>query len=233
MYGLDGWAIHHNVSLWREGYPSDGFVYWFFWNMSGAWLCDHIWEHYLFTHDEAFLREHYPLMAGAGSLLLGMARRGRRGAPDYSCRTSPENHFYLPNGREASVCPGPTMDIAVIRNPFHPDDRGGRYARRQRRTDRNPAGARSCGCVPTGPARTDNCWSGTGSTARPNRSTAMCRTFSALSRFGDHASDACRVRRCPADASRPRRSDDGVEHGVENLPVGASARRRPRLGDAG
>lgn len=58
MYGLDGWTIHHNVSLWREGYPSDGFVYWFYWNMSGGWLCSHIWEHYLYTRDTNFLKEY-------------------------------------------------------------------------------------------------------------------------------------------------------------------------------
>lgn len=118
MYGLDGWAIHHNVSLWREGYPSDGFVYWFFWNMSGAWLCDHIWEHYLFTRDEAFLREHYPLMAGAARFCSGWLAEDSEGHLTTPVGTSPENHFYLPNGREASVCPGSTMDIAVIRNLF-------------------------------------------------------------------------------------------------------------------
>ncbi len=118
MYGLDGWAIHHNVSLWREGYPSDGFVYWFFWNVSGAWLCDHIWEHYLFTRDEAFLREHYPLMAGAARFCSGWLAGDGEGHLVTPVGTSPENHFYLPNGREASVCPGPTMDMAVIRNLF-------------------------------------------------------------------------------------------------------------------
>lgn len=118
MYGLEGWAIHHNVSLWREGYPSDGFVYWFFWNMSGAWLCDHIWEHYLYTGDREFLREHYPLMAGAARFCSRWLTADDQGWLVTPVGTSPENHFVLPSGAEASVCPGPTMDVALVRNLF-------------------------------------------------------------------------------------------------------------------
>jgi alpha-L-fucosidase 2 len=37
------------------------------WNVAGygTWLCQHIWEHYLFTGDVEFLREYYPIMKGA------------------------------------------------------------------------------------------------------------------------------------------------------------------------
>lgn len=118
MYGLDGWAIHHNVSLWREGYPSDGFVYWFFWNVSGAWLCSHIWEHYLYTKNVSFLKEYYPVMAGAARFCSGWLTEDDKGMLVTPVSTSPENHFVLPNGKEASVCSGATMDIAVIRNLF-------------------------------------------------------------------------------------------------------------------
>ena len=118
MYGLDGWTIHHNVSIWREGYPSDGFVYWFFWNMSGPWLCSHIWEHYLFTGDRDFLEEYYPVMKGAAlfcSQWLVMNDAGELVTP---VSTSPENAFVLPDGTPASVCEGSTMDMAIIRNLF-------------------------------------------------------------------------------------------------------------------
>lgn len=118
MYGLDGWVVHHNLSLWREGYPSDGFVYWFFWNMSGGWLCDHVWEHYLFTGDRDFLRAHYPLLAGAARFYSGWLTEGPDGRLVTPVGTSPENRFRLPDGREASVCPGPTMDLAILRNLF-------------------------------------------------------------------------------------------------------------------
>lgn len=118
MYGLGGWTIHHNVSIWREGYPSDGFVYWFFWNMSGPWLCNHIWEHFLYTGDREFLRRHYPLLAGSARFCSEWLVQDERGELTTPVGTSPENHFLLPDGREASVCPGPTMDMAIVRHLF-------------------------------------------------------------------------------------------------------------------
>lgn len=118
MYGLGGWTIHHNVSLWREGYPSDGFVYWFFWNMSGPWLCNHIWEHYLFTGDRAFLAEHYPVMAGAARFCSQWLTDDGAGGLVTPVGTSPENHFLMPDGRAASLCAGPTMDQTLVRHLF-------------------------------------------------------------------------------------------------------------------
>lgn len=118
MYGLHGWVVHHNMSLWREGYPSDGHVYWFFWNMAGGWLCDHLWEHYLFTRDRSFLQRYYPVMLGASHFYSEWLTEDSSGYLATPVGTSPENHFYLNNGREASVCAGPTMDQAIIRRLF-------------------------------------------------------------------------------------------------------------------
>lgn len=119
MYGLDGWAIHHNISLWREGYPSDGYVYWFFWNVSGAWLCNHIWEHYLYTEDKDFLSKYYEILKGASLFYTGWLVENSDGKLVTPVSTSPENAYILPNGKEASVCEGTTMDQAIIRNLFN------------------------------------------------------------------------------------------------------------------
>ena len=118
MYGLDGWAIHHNISIWREAYPSDGFVYWFFWNMSGPWLCNHIWEHYLFTKDTEFLKKYYPVLKGAATFCSEWLVENSKGELVTPVSTSPENAFLMPNGTPASVCEGSTMDIAIIRSLF-------------------------------------------------------------------------------------------------------------------
>lgn len=119
MYGLDGWAIHHNISIWREGYPSDGYVYWFFWNVSGAWLCSHIWEHYLYTEDKDFLNKYYEILKGASLFYSNWLVENSDGELVTPVSTSPENAYILPNGKEASVCEGTTMDQAVIRNLFN------------------------------------------------------------------------------------------------------------------
>lgn len=118
MYGLDGWAIHHNISIWREAYPSDGFVYWFFWNTSGAWLCSHIWEHYLYTEDTSFLRRYYPILREACRFYAGWLVKNDKGEWVTPVSTSPENAYLMPDGTPASVCEGSTMDQALIRHLF-------------------------------------------------------------------------------------------------------------------
>jgi alpha-L-fucosidase 2 len=63
-YGADGWVFHQNTDLWRVGAPRDGPT-WGTFTVGGAWLTTHMWEHYLYTQDKAFLAEVYPIMKGA------------------------------------------------------------------------------------------------------------------------------------------------------------------------
>lgn len=64
MYGVDGWVLHHNTDQWRITGPVDH-AQTGLWPMGGAWLCRHLWEHYLFTGDRTFLREVFPIMLDA------------------------------------------------------------------------------------------------------------------------------------------------------------------------
>ena len=65
LYGCRGWVAHHNADLWRTTTPVGGNSLWAIWKMGGAWLCHHLWEHYLFTQDRQFLERIYPTMKGA------------------------------------------------------------------------------------------------------------------------------------------------------------------------
>lgn len=38
--------------------------------MSGAWLCLHIWDHFLFAHDKAFLQEYWDIIRGSVEFFL-------------------------------------------------------------------------------------------------------------------------------------------------------------------
>ena len=64
MYGAEGWVLHHNTDQWRVTGPIDRAATGL-WPMGAAWLCHHLWEHWLFTHDEVFLRQYYPIMLDA------------------------------------------------------------------------------------------------------------------------------------------------------------------------
>ena len=123
MYGLPGWVAHHNTTIWRDAEPVDGDAGPAFWNMSGPWLCQHLWTHYLFTGDKTFLRdEGYPLMKGAAQFLSAWLVKNSDGQWVTPIGGSPENRFLYTDSmgqpQDASLIPGPTMDIALTRELF-------------------------------------------------------------------------------------------------------------------
>jgi alpha-L-fucosidase 2 len=117
-YNCGGWTLHHNTDLWRGTAPVDAAKYGM-WPVGGAWLCLHIWEHYLFTGDEKFLRENYPQIHGAAQFLLDLLVEDPKHhwlVTPFSM--SPEHTYIDQNGNTASLSPGPTMDMAQIRELF-------------------------------------------------------------------------------------------------------------------
>ena len=120
-YGVDGWVSHHNVDLWRQSAPvgmGNGSPTWANWPMSGPWFCAHLWEHYRFTGDAAFLREVYPVMKGAAQFCLGWLIDDGHGRLTTCPSVSTENNFLTPDGKKAEVSAGCTMDMALMRELF-------------------------------------------------------------------------------------------------------------------
>lgn len=69
MYGCRGWTAHHNTDLWRIAGLVD-FAAAGMWPSGGAWLAQHLWQHYLFTADTGFLRKYYPVLRGTALFFL-------------------------------------------------------------------------------------------------------------------------------------------------------------------
>ncbi|HTG39199.1 glycosyl hydrolase family 95 catalytic domain-containing protein, partial [Sphingomonas sp.] len=114
MYGARGWVTHHNTDLWRATAPIDG-ASWGMWPTGGAWLCTHLWEHYDYSRDAAFLASVYPVMAGAARFFLDTLQRDpRTGFLVTNPSISPENQ----HGHGGALCAGPTMDMAILRDLF-------------------------------------------------------------------------------------------------------------------
>ncbi len=126
MYGCRGWVAHHNTDLWRIAGPIDG-ANWGMFPTGGAWLTTHIWQHYLFTGDKAFLRRYYPVMKGAadfladymqpmpqGSPLSGSSMAGRQLLVTVPT-VSPEHG---PQGKPTPVTAGTTMDNQIVFDVF-------------------------------------------------------------------------------------------------------------------
>ena len=121
-YGLPGWVSHHNIDLWRTANPVGqgvGQPTWANWNMSGPWLCQHLYDHYLFSGDIEFLRTRaYPLMKGAAEFCLAWLIEDGKGRLTTCPSESTENNFMAPDGKPAMTSAGCTMDMTLIRELF-------------------------------------------------------------------------------------------------------------------
>ena len=115
MYGADGWVLHHNTDLWRATWPIDRASAGM-WMMGGAWLCRHIWEHYLYTADVQFLERYWPAMLGAATFFeQTMVREPRHGWLVVSPSVSPENS----PRKGVPLNWGVTMDNQLLFELFH------------------------------------------------------------------------------------------------------------------
>jgi alpha-L-fucosidase 2 len=122
-YGARGWVAHHNSDLWRQSAPvgayGQGDPVWAFWPMAAAWLSRHLWEHYAFSGDAAFLRDRaYPVLRSAAEFYLDWLVDDGKGHLVTAPSTSPENKFVLADGSAIGVSIGTTMDISLIRDLF-------------------------------------------------------------------------------------------------------------------
>lgn len=123
-YKADGWVTHHNTDLWRGTAPVDG-AQWGMWPTGGAWLCQHLWEHYLYTGDVEFLKKSYPIMKGAAEFFFDVLVENKDGKLITSPSISPEHSHGgttkdgLSIGRDGtSLVDGPTMDLQILNDLF-------------------------------------------------------------------------------------------------------------------
>jgi alpha-L-fucosidase 2 len=120
-YNAPGWMANHTQNPWFDTAPSHlpaciG-------PTCGAWLAQHIWDHYQFTNDKEFLKEYYPILKDASvfckAVLVEDPKTKRLvTAPS----NSPENsYFYFDKDgkkQRTALCIGSTYDIQIIRGLF-------------------------------------------------------------------------------------------------------------------
>lgn len=112
QYGAQGWVLHHNFDLWRGTAPINHSNHGI-WPTGGAWFCLHLWERYLYSGDEEFLRDTaYPLMKGSSEFFA-----------DYLIEDPRSEEKWLISGpsnspEQGGLVMGPTMDHQIIRALF-------------------------------------------------------------------------------------------------------------------
>ena len=124
VYHLAGWVSHHNLDIWGHSSPVGQFgqdenpCTYSMWPMSSGWLCCHLWEHYCYTLDEAFLKKKaFPIIQGAVEFYLGYLVP-YKGYYVTAPSTSPENTFLALDMTTHSVTFASTMDISILRELF-------------------------------------------------------------------------------------------------------------------
>lgn len=114
MYGARGWVTHHNTDIWRITGPIDGTFYGM-WPMGGAWLSQHLWQHYLFTGDKDFLDKNFQILKGVATFYADILKpEPTNGWLVVVPSMSPENKH--PEG--ISIAPGNTMDNQLVFDVF-------------------------------------------------------------------------------------------------------------------
>lgn len=110
LYECRGWTVHHNTDLWRMAGPVDGASY--VWPLGGAWLSQHLWQHYLYTGDRAFLKTAYPALKGAADFFLDfLVEHPEYGWMVCAPSMSPEQG---PPGTGTMITAGCTMDTQIV-----------------------------------------------------------------------------------------------------------------------
>lgn len=117
-YGARGWTVHTLANAWGFTSPSES-PSWGMTPSAGAWLAQHLWEHYAFSGDTNYLRRVFPILRGSAEFSLDwLVTDPRTGKLVAGPATSPENRFITADGQQASLCMGPSMEQEIVWDAF-------------------------------------------------------------------------------------------------------------------
>lgn len=117
MYGCRGWVLHHNTDLWRMNGAVDK-AYCGPWPTCNAWLCQHLWDRYLYSGDKEYLASIYPILKSASEFFVDfLVRDPNTGYMVVTPSNSPENSPAIWKGK-ANLFAGITMDNQLVFDLF-------------------------------------------------------------------------------------------------------------------
>ena len=117
-YNARGWVTHVIANPWGFTSPGES-ASWGATTGGSAWLCQHLWDHYLFTRDRKFLEWAYPIMKGAAQFYSDLLiEEPKHHYLVVAPANSPENHFQMADGRQAAISLGTTVHAQMLRYLF-------------------------------------------------------------------------------------------------------------------
>ena len=117
-FNAPGWMANHTQNPWYDTAPS--YLPACIGPTCGAWLAQHVWTHYAFTRDAAYLREFYPVLRGASEFMQAvLVEHPRTRELVVVPSNSPENSYaYVDKAgkkQRTALCVGSTMDQQITR----------------------------------------------------------------------------------------------------------------------
>ncbi|MGA2229309.1 MAG: glycoside hydrolase family 95 protein, partial [Tepidisphaeraceae bacterium] len=107
-YGASGWTVNFSTNPW--GFTAGGTSPYQYFPAGGAWLCQHVWEHYAFSKDKDYLQKTaYPIMKEAAQFWVDHLIADSDGTLVSSPSESPEHGPFVA---------GATMDQEIIWDLF-------------------------------------------------------------------------------------------------------------------
>jgi alpha-L-fucosidase 2 len=117
-YHARGWVAHVIANPWGFTSPGES-ASWGATTGGSAWLCQHLWDHWLFTGETNFLAQAYPVMKGAAQFYSDLLiEEPKHHWLVVAPANSPENHFYLPDGHDTAITLGTTVHAQMLRYLF-------------------------------------------------------------------------------------------------------------------
>jgi alpha-L-fucosidase 2 len=117
-YNARGWVAHVITNPWGFTSPGES-ASWGATTGGSAWLCQHLWDHYLFTRDRKFLEWAYPIMKGSAQFYADLLiEEPKHHYLVVAPANSPENHFQMADGRQAAISLGTTVHTQMLRYLF-------------------------------------------------------------------------------------------------------------------
>jgi alpha-L-fucosidase 2 len=117
-YNARGWTVHTLANPWGFTAPGER-PSWGLSPSAGAWLAQHMWEHYAFSQDKDFLRRAMPVLRSSAQFGLDwLVEHPETGKLVAGPATSPENKFITEKGEKGYLCMGPAMEQQIIWDSF-------------------------------------------------------------------------------------------------------------------
>ncbi|MEO6289016.1 MAG: glycoside hydrolase family 95 protein, partial [Ginsengibacter sp.] len=114
-YKGKGWVAHVISNPWKFTAPGEG-ASWGSILTGGSWLCEHLWQHYIFNPDKKYLEKIYPVLKGAAQFYLSiLITDPKTGLLVTSPSNSPENTYITADGFKGQTTMGPTIDMQIGR----------------------------------------------------------------------------------------------------------------------